>query len=114
MSDLDPPDGRDSRRAALDRYWKRNLGIMTGLLAVWALVGLGAGILFADWLNQFNLPGTGFPLGFWFAQQGSIIVFVLIVLLYAILMNRADRRHHAERRELAGKKGSAGSGEEAP
>lgn len=82
---------------ALDRYWLSNLRIMAALLLLWALVSFGFGILLADWLNQFNLPFTGFPLGFWFAQQGSIIVFVICILLYCLAMNRLDMKHHKER-----------------
>jgi putative solute:sodium symporter small subunit len=90
-------DARDARvQAALDRYWRSNLRIMAGLLVVWAFVSFGCGILWADWLNQFRLPGTGYPLGFWFAQQGSIAVFVVCILVYCIAMNRLDARHHAE------------------
>jgi len=84
-------------QAALDRYWRSNLRIMAILLLIWAFVSLGCAILFADWLNRFTLPFTGFPLGFWFAQQGSIVVFVLCILVYCIAMNRLDRRHHEER-----------------
>ncbi len=86
--------------AALERYWLANLRIMVGLLVIWAGVSFGCGILLADWLNQFRLPFTGFPLGFWFAQQGSIIVFVLCILVYCIFMNRLDRRHHEELQRL--------------
>jgi putative solute:sodium symporter small subunit len=64
------------------------------LLLIWAVVGLGAGVLFADFLNQWSLGG--YPLGFWFAQQGSIIVFVVLILVYAVMMNRLDREHHVE------------------
>jgi len=92
---------RARQRAALRRYWRSNLRIMAVLLGVWALVSLGCGVLFAGWLNQFQLPGTGFPLGFWFAQQGSIVVFVLCILAYCIAMNRLDRRHHEELERLA-------------
>jgi len=84
----------------LRRYWRSNVIIMIVLLSVWAAVGLGCGVLWADWLNQFNLPGTGYPLGFWFAQQGSIITFVLLILIYCILLNGLDRRHHAELEQL--------------
>ena len=87
--------------AALERYWRANQKIMIGLLAVWAGVSFGCGILLADWLNQFKLPFTGFPLGFWFAQQGAIIVFVLCILVYCIFMNRLDRQHHEELEKLA-------------
>ena len=83
--------------AALDRYWRSNLRIMAALLVVWAVASFGCGIVFADWLNQFNLPLTGFPLGFWFAQQGSIVIFVLCILVYCLAMNRLDARHHEER-----------------
>ena len=69
-------------------YWRKNVTIMIVLLAIWAFVGLGCGVLFAGWLNQFSLGG--FPLGFWFSQQGSIIVFIILILIYAILLNRLD------------------------
>ena len=77
-------------------YWHRNVRIMATLIFVWALAGLGAGVLFADLLNAYTVPGTGFPLGFWFAHQGSIIAFVLIILVYCLLMNRLDAEHHKE------------------
>jgi len=82
---------------SLDRYWRWNLRVMAALLFLWAFVSFGCGILFADWLNQFHLPFTGFPLGFWFAQQGSIVVFVICILIYCLAMNRLDARHHEER-----------------
>ena len=75
-------------------YWQKNVTIMIVLLAIWAFVGLGCGVLFADWLNQFKLGG--FPLGFWFAQQGSIIVFIILILVYAILLNRLDDEYAGE------------------
>ena len=75
-------------------YWRKNVTIMVVLLAIWAFVGLGCGVLFADWLNQFHLGG--FPLGFWFAQQGSIIVFIILILIYAILLNRLDNEYAGE------------------
>lgn len=92
---MSSPDTRDPRiTEAITRYWKKNLTIMAILLLIWAAAGLGAGILFADTLNDFALGGI--PLGFWFAQQGSIIVFVALVLVYAILLNRLDRQHHID------------------
>ncbi|MFQ5629680.1 MAG: DUF4212 domain-containing protein [bacterium] len=99
-----PPDlHRPEVHALLDRYWRTNVITMVILLAIWAFIGLGCGILFADWLNQFNLPGTGYPLGFWFAQQGSIITFVLLILVYCLLLNRLDAKHHAELKQLYAK-----------
>lgn len=90
-----PPEERSSEvSAAINRYWKKNIAIMALLLFIWAAVGLGAGVLFADTLNQFYLGG--YPLGFWFAQQGSIIVFVVLILVYAIWLNRLDKAHHVE------------------
>lgn len=80
--------------SASDRYWRKNLRIMGVLLLIWAVVGLGAGVLFADFLNQWSLGG--YPLGFWFAQQGSIIVFVVLILVYALMMNRLDREHQVD------------------
>jgi putative solute:sodium symporter small subunit len=81
----------------LSRYWILNLRLMAVLLLVWAGAGLGCGILFADRLNDSGVALGGFPLGFWFAQQGSIIVFILLILVYAIAMNRLDARHHRDR-----------------
>ena len=83
-------------RAALALYWRQNLRVMAALLLLWAAVSFGCGILIADWLNQYRLPFTGFPLGFWFAQQGSVVIFVLCILLYCLAMNRLDRKHHEQ------------------
>lgn len=88
--------------ASLDRYWKANVWIMRVLLLIWAIVGLGAGILFADKLNAFQI--AGFPVGFWFAQQGSILIFVLLILVYCIMMNKLDSRHHQELEALRNNK----------
>lgn len=79
---------------AIQAYWRRNVRLMLLLLSIWAAAGLGAGVLFADTLSSVRIGG--FPLGFWFAQQGSIVVFVLLILVYALAMNRMDRRHHEE------------------
>lgn len=88
------PATAEAEAAALKRYWRANVTIMSVLLTIWAIVGLGCGILFADKLNAFQLGG--YPLGFWFAQQGSIMVFVVIILVYCILLNRLDNKHHDE------------------
>jgi putative solute:sodium symporter small subunit len=71
------------------RYWKKNLTYLAILLSIWFVVSFGAGILLADYLNRFHL--AGFPLGFWFAQQGSIYVFVVLIFVYVFLMNRLDK-----------------------
>ena len=75
------------------RYWNANLRIMAVLMTVWLLVSYGASILFVDQLNAFTLPGTGFPLGFWFAQQGSIYTFVVLIFIYAKKMGDLDRKY---------------------
>lgn len=70
-------------------YWKKNLQYLLILLAIWFGVSYGAGILFADSLNNIRLGG--FKLGFWFAQQGSIYVFVILIFVYVRLMNKLDK-----------------------
>ena len=72
-------------------YWKRNLAYIAILLVVWASVSYGAAILLADVLDRFRL--LGFPLGFWFSTQGSILTFVLLVFVYVKLMNDLDRKY---------------------
>ena len=84
-----PEDARNNR----SRYFRANITLIAILLSIWALVSFGCGILLAPWLNQFTLPGTQYPLGFWFAQQGSIYVFVILIFIYVVAMNRLDRRH---------------------
>lgn len=82
--------------ARLHEYWRRNLRILAILLATWFAVSFGAGILFAEWLNRIRIPGTGFPLGFWFAQQGSIYGFVILIFIYVTQMNRLDREYDVD------------------
>lgn len=71
------------------QYWKKNLRMLSILLAIWFLVSYGCGILFAEALNVYKIGG--FPLGFWFAQQGCIYVFVILIFVYVWYMNRLDR-----------------------
>jgi putative solute:sodium symporter small subunit len=70
-------------------YWKKNIRRMTLLLAIWFLVSYVFGIFFAEQLNAIKLGG--FPLGFWFAQQGSIYVFVILIFVYVRMMNKLDK-----------------------
>ena len=74
------------------KYWKENLKYLVILLSVWFTVSFGFGILLIDELNQFKIGG--FKLGFWFAQQGSIYVFVLLIFIYILLMNRLDNKYN--------------------
>ena len=73
-------------------YWKKNLRYLGILLTIWFAVSFGAGILFKEALDAFHIGG--FPVGFWFAQQGSIYVFVLLIFVYVRLMNRLDKEHN--------------------
>lgn len=72
-------------------YWKENLRYLFILLAIWFVVSYGAGILFKEALDTIKIGG--FPLGFWFAQQGSIYVFVILIFVYVYLMNRLDKKY---------------------
>lgn len=73
------------------KYWKANLKYVCVLLIIWFLVSYGAGILFKDYLNTIKVGG--FKLGFWFAQQGSIYVFVILIFVYVKLMNKLDKKY---------------------
>jgi len=77
-----------------ERYWKVNLRYLGLLLGIWFLVSFGASVLFVDLLDEIRV--YGFKLGFWFAQQGAIYVFVGIIFIYVVLMNRLDRKSTTE------------------
>ena len=72
-------------------YWKENLGYLAILLSIWFLVSYVFGILLVDQLNTIKLGG--FKLGFWFAQQGSMYVFVILIFIYVKLMNKLDKKY---------------------
>jgi putative solute:sodium symporter small subunit len=72
-------------------YWRENLSLLAKLLIVWFAVSFGAGILFVDALDQIQF--FGFKLGFWFAQQGSIYVFVALIFVYMAKMNALDKKY---------------------
>lgn len=72
-------------------YWRTNLRYVSAVLAAWLAVSCGAAILFADALDALHLGG--FPLGFWFGQQGAILAFVALTWIYVALVNALDRRH---------------------
>ncbi len=75
-------------------YWRTNLKYLAILLSIWFIVSYGCGILFVDELNQVRLGG--FKLGFWFAQQGSIYVFLILIFVYVRLMNKLDRKYNVD------------------
>ena len=76
-------------------YWKINLKYLVVLLSIWFTVSFGFGILLADQLNQIRFGG--FKLGLWFAQQGAIYVFVILIFVYIYLMNRLDEKFKNEK-----------------
>ena len=84
----------------VNSYWRQNLTIVAVLLCVWFAVSFGLGILLVEPLNKTRLGG--FPLGFWFAQQGSIYVFIVLILIYAILLDRLDARYRRAAEDDAG------------
>ncbi len=71
-------------------YWKANIKLLLGLLSIWFIVSFGFGILLRDQLDSIQF--FGFKLGFWFAQQGSIYVFVVLIVVYARAMKRLEKR----------------------
>jgi putative solute:sodium symporter small subunit len=72
-------------------YWKKNLLCLSVLMGVWFFVSFGCGVFFVDWFDQFKVPGSNLKLGFWIAQQGSIYAFIILIAVYAAVMNRLDR-----------------------
>lgn len=72
-------------------YWRANLKLLMTLLVIWFVCSYGFGILLVDVLNKIHI--AGFPLGFWFAQQGSIYVFLVLIFVYASRMNKLDRQY---------------------
>ena len=78
------------QQAQRTAYWRANLKLLFGCLIVWFVVSFGFGILLVDPLNQIHI--AGYPLGFWFAQQGSIYTFVVLIFFYAWRMNSIDRK----------------------
>lgn len=75
----------------LQEYWQKNLRLLGILLFVWFIASYGCGIIFADYLNNFRIGG--YKLGFWFAQQGAIYVFVILIFVYVNRMNKLDREY---------------------
>lgn len=76
-------------------YWRKNVALIRNLLIVWALVSLVFSILLVEPLNTIRFFGV--PFGFWMAQQGSILVFVALIFIYAIQMDKLDREHNIRR-----------------
>jgi putative solute:sodium symporter small subunit len=81
------PEGGNQRSNA---YWRSNLRLLLVLLSIWAFAAFGLGIVLVEPLNAFRIGG--FPVGFWFAHQGSILIFIALILVYALSMDRIERR----------------------
>ncbi|MDO8909733.1 MAG: DUF4212 domain-containing protein [Pseudohongiella sp.] len=81
-------------------YWKANVRILTTLLSIWFFISFVCGILLADFLDQFRF--AGFKLGFWIAQQGSIYVFVILIIVYVFWMDKLDARYKDSVSKTAG------------
>lgn len=90
------PEGTDEQgeTAESNAYWKANLRLLGVLMSIWFVVSFGFGILLRPWLDQIMLGG--YPLGFWFAQQGSIYVFIALIFYYTVAMRRLDRKYGLE------------------
>lgn len=79
--------------SAKDRYWKQSLYVVYLILGIWAFISLGCGVLFREFLDK-AMPKVGnAPFGFWMAQQGAIIGFLILLFIYMVVMNGLDRRH---------------------
>jgi len=81
----------DKENSSSTSYWKASLALVGKLLIVWFFVSFGCGILFKEQLDEYSVGGA--PLGFWMAQQGSILCFVLLLITYSHLMNKLDEKH---------------------
>jgi putative solute:sodium symporter small subunit len=77
-------------------YWGETRSLLAVILLIWIVVSFGASIIFAEALNQIKI--YGYPLGFWFAQQGSIYIFIALIFIYAKLMGKLDRKYDVHER----------------
>ena len=83
--------GNAETSAAESSYWRANIRLLISLMSIWFACSFGAGILFRDWLDQFMIGG--YPLGFWFAQQGSIYIFIILIVFYVLRMKTIERKY---------------------
>ena len=95
-ADHENPQQKPAESASHRSYWRKNLQLISILLFIWAFVSFGMGLAFADALHGILAPLPGTPLGFWFAQQGSIFTFVILIWVYAWRMNKLDDEYFAD------------------
>ncbi|GAA1971804.1 hypothetical protein GCM10009718_04420 [Isoptericola halotolerans] len=103
MSDIvreGSPDPGPPANGWRQEYWKKNLRLMLVLLSIWFVVSFVCGILLIEQLN--NVVILGFPLGLWFAQQGSIYTFIILILVYTLRMDRLDDEYGVSERDTEG------------
>ena len=91
MTEQETPENAATLRKHRNDYWRANIRILATLLSIWAFVAFACSIFLMDWLDQFYI--AGFPLGFWFSQQGAMLIFVLIIFVYHFWMERVEREH---------------------
>ena len=84
-------DASEETTAAEGAYWRENIRLLVSLMTIWFAVSFGCGILFRDFLDQFSLGG--YPLGFWFAQQGAVYVFIALIVFYVVRMRQIERKY---------------------
>lgn len=86
---MSPTDDKLKQRTPAELFWRANIRLLLILLSIWFAVSFGAGILFVDFLNQIAIGG--YPLGFWFAQQGAIFTFVILIFVYANRIKKIEK-----------------------
>ncbi|WP_379552567.1 DUF4212 domain-containing protein [Qipengyuania sp. DGS5-3] len=90
--DINPPEDTGTEtNAAEGAYWRENIRLLCTLMTIWFACSFGAGILIRDWLDQFSIGG--YPLGFWFAQQGAVYIFIALIFFYVIRMKQIERKY---------------------
>ena len=99
MSSPDKPPTNNKKMTNPEAYWASSLRIVGFILFFWLIVSLGCGVVFRELLDSMMPPIGGAPFGFWMAQQGSIIGFLVLLFVYMILMNALDRKHGFDRGE---------------
>lgn len=92
-------DQSAEREANDSAYWRANLKLLAMLMSIWFACSFGAGILFRDFLDRFVIGG--YPLGFWFAQQGAIYVFLALIIVYVAAMRRLEHKYRYDQDEPA-------------